>query len=268
MKKTTILTLVSVAAMLCASCDKNYHEVVAPDELGMPEHEYYIDETGGDLDVAYLSNKKGTITLVDPADKDWLQLGTTAFENDGDLPVHVLENNGFKRRADILFTTDTRKDTVSVFQSGTVEEKFFVFAESVLVMNGTGETHTVVTDINVPLSDVKTEVRYSGGEEWVKDCQLTNTALTFKTSDNSDRNYMRRALVVLTYKDGWDATQQGRHHLHSRRTAQRRHGERIHPSRGCHRRRLHRQHDRRQQRRRRAGGRLQAGHRCHRLLCQ
>ena len=207
MKKTTILTLVSVAAVLCASCDKNYHEVVAPDELGMPEHEYYIDETGGDLDVAYLSNKKGTITLVDPADKDWLQLGTTAFENDGDLPVHVLENNGFKRRADILFTTDTRKDTVSVFQSGTVEEKFFVFAESVLVMNGTGETHTVATDINVPLSDIKTEVRYSGGEEWVTDCQLTNTELTFKTSDNSDRNYMRRALVVLTYKDGWDATQ-------------------------------------------------------------
>ena len=203
MKKKTILTLASSALLLLAACDKNSHTVFAPDELGMPEHEFYVDKDGGDIEVSYLANKQGTVTLLEQDDKDWLQLGATSFETDGNLPVHVLPNDGFRRRADILFITDTRKDTVSLFQTGAVEDKFYVSANSMVVYNGTGGANTVVTDINVPLSDIKTEVRYSGDAEWITDCQLTNSAFSFRTIDNTDQDYMRRALVVLTYKDGW-----------------------------------------------------------------
>ena len=209
MKKTTILATGALAlALLLTGCDKNYHAVIAPDELGMADHEYYVDKEGGDISISYLSNKAGAISLLDEADNEWLQSDKTFGDKDGDLPVHILANSGFKRRADILFISDTRKDTVSVFQSGAVEEKFYVAAGSMVVYNGAGGANSVVTDINVPLDKISTEIRFSGDEEWIKDCQLSTSAFTFKTTDNPDRDYMRRANIVLTYIDGWDMKQE------------------------------------------------------------
>jgi len=211
MKKTTILFIAAIFALILplSSCDGNQFEVevFAPDELGMAEHKYYVGENGGDVDVPFLANRKGSVLLTEPSDESWIGLGITSFDADGTLPVHVGPNNGFKRSADILFETDTRKDTVCIFQRGAVEEKFYVAAGSMVVFNGTGEINTIATDINVPLSSISTEVRYSGDDEWIRECQLTNSTLTFKTADNPDKNYMRRALIVLTYKDGWKETQ-------------------------------------------------------------
>ena len=207
MRKTIISVFAFFAILLCPSCDKNYHEVFAPDELGMAEHEFLVEETGGDFDVDFLSNKKGSISLMDGNDYSWVQLGTGSFESDGSLSVSVKPNDGFKRRADILFSTDTRKDTVSIFQKGAVEEKLYVAASSMMVYNGTGEPCSVATDINIPLDEVTTEVRISGGEEWIKDCRLTSSSLTFSTTDNPDRSYMRRAYIALSYVDGWKEKQ-------------------------------------------------------------
>ena len=209
MKKTTILAIVSSGILLLAwSCDKNYHEVVAPDELGILEHEYFIGETGGDLEIPFLANKRGDVILLDEADGSWVQLGATSFDTDGDLKVHLQPNSGFKRRADILLSTDTRKDTVSIFQNGAVEEIFYVSENSMLVYNGTSEVNTVLTDINVPLDRIKMEVRFSGSEEWITDCQLTSSAFSFRTTDNTDKNYTRHANVILTYIDGWRVGQE------------------------------------------------------------
>jgi len=209
MKRNTLFIVSAFAFALClSSCDKNYHEVFAPDELGMPDHEFYVHEDGGDIDIPYLTNKAGTITLIDQADDAWLHLGVQTFDAvDGSFPVQVLPNEGFKRRADILLTTETRKDTVSVFQYGAIEEKFYVAASSLLVFNGTGEPNVVATEINVPLDRISTEVRLSGSEDWIYDCELTASSFSFSTTDNPDKNYMRNALIAISFKNGWDATQ-------------------------------------------------------------
>ncbi|MBR5704203.1 MAG: hypothetical protein IKX45_08140 [Bacteroidales bacterium] len=208
MKKITILSIVSSAVLLLfQSCDKNQHSVFAPDELGAPEHEYYVGENGDGIEIRFLSNKAGAVSLINQEDDSWVKLGTTSFKGDGAIPVQILKNDGIKRRSDILFVTDTRKDTVSVFQKGAVEEKFYVSAASMVVLNGSTEVNTVAADINVPLSSIKTEIRYSGSEQWITDCTIDNTSLTFKTTDNPDKNYMRRASINLTYIDGWRATQ-------------------------------------------------------------
>ena len=201
MKKNIILAIAScVLLLLGASCDKDRHDVVPPDELGAPEHEYYVAATGEDISIPFLANKEGTVSLVNQADESWVQLGERSFAAaDGSIPVHVLENTGFPRRADILFTTDTREDIVSVFQSGAVEELFDISAGSMVVFNGDGETHSVATDINVPLENIRMEIRYASGDGWVKDCHLTNSTFTFTTEDNTDRNYMRRALIAFSY---------------------------------------------------------------------
>ncbi|MBR6054720.1 MAG: BACON domain-containing protein [Bacteroidales bacterium] len=207
MKKTTLLAITAFALPLLFSCDKNSHDVFAPDELGMPEKEYYVGEDGGDIDIPFLTNKKGTISLIEQEDYDWVRLGTTSFSADGTLSVNIQRNDGFKRRANILFTTETRRDTVALMQDGPIEEKFYVSAASVVVYNDTDQINSVVTDINVPLDEIKTEVRYPAADEWIHDCNLSTTAFTFTTDDNPDSDYMRRARVVLTYVDGWEATQ-------------------------------------------------------------
>ena len=207
MKNKAIPVIAILALLLSQSCDKNTHEVFAPDELGMAEHEFYIGKDGGDLEIPFIANKKGEVSLLDESDEAWLEFGSTSFSKDGDLPLHISSNEGFPRCAEILFSTSTRKDTVTVYQDGAVEEKFYVSAGSMVVYNGTGEAVSVATDINVPLDKISTEVRFSGHEEWIKDCQLSNTAFTFKTTDNTDRDYTRRALIVLSYKDGWNKKQ-------------------------------------------------------------
>ena len=88
--------------MLLWSCDKDFHDVYAPDELGMPEHEFYVEKAGGEIEIGYLSNKPGTVTLVEEADGSWLQFGTTGFDGDGTLAVTAGRNDGLQRRADDL----------------------------------------------------------------------------------------------------------------------------------------------------------------------
>lgn len=207
MKKiTAIVSLVLVAAV---SCDKFSHEVFPPDELGMPNHEYYVEADGGDIEIDFLANKNGTVSIIGD-DAPWLSLGEKTFSKDGILPVSISGNSGFRRRADLLFQTDTRKDTVSVFQRGAVEDIFYVAAGSMVVYNGLDEVNTVKTTINVPLDNIQTEIFYSGDEEWIKDYSLTSEAFTFKTSPNPDAQYMRRATVFLTYTDGWRETHTAR----------------------------------------------------------
>ena len=210
MKKITIFTIASCALIwLCASCDKDRYDVVPADELGAAEHDYYVAAAGEDLEIPFLTNKPGTVSLANDADNQWIQLGLESFEGvDGSIPVRVMANDGFPRRADILIKTDTRKDTLSVFQHGAVEEIFEIAAGSMVVFNGTGEANTVVTDINVPLSNIRTEVRYAAGDGWIKDCELTQGSFSFRTEDNPDKDYTRRALIVLSYKNGWRETQQ------------------------------------------------------------
>ncbi len=208
MKQTSFLSVTAfLVILLLPSCEKNYYGVFAPDELGLPEAEFYVEQAGGDIDIQFLANKPGEFSLIDPENNSWIELRATTFEKDGQLPVHVKSNDGFKRRADILLSTETRKDTISVFQKGAVEEKFYIATSSMLVYNGGDGISTVSAEINVPLSRIRTEVRFSGQEEWIRDCQLTTSSFSFKATDNPDKNYKRRAIIVLSYVDGWNATQ-------------------------------------------------------------
>ncbi len=208
MKQTSFLSVTAfLVILLLPSCEKNYYGVFAPDELGLPEAEFYVEQAGGDIDIQFLANKPGEFSLIDPENNSWIELRATTFEKDGQLPVHVKSNDGFKRRADILLSTETRKDTISVFQKGAVEEKFYIASSSMLVYNGGDGISTVSAEINVPLSRIRTEVRFTGQEEWIRDCQLTTSSFSFKATDNPDKNYKRRAIIVLSYVDGWNATQ-------------------------------------------------------------
>ena len=209
MKQIRIFLIAVISVTLLQACDKTGHDVIAPDELGMATHEFEVAAEGGDIEVSYVSNKPGTMSLINQDDAAWVTLGATAFENDGSVKVNVRPNTGFPRRADILFDTQSRKDTVSVLQYGTEEEKFYIAAGSMLVYNGTGEPCSFTTDINVPLDKIGVEIICSE-EDWIKDYHLESNAFTFRTDDNPDKDYTRRGVIVLTYTDGWNQKRESR----------------------------------------------------------
>lgn len=193
--------------LLLQACGKNNPEFVPPILSDEPEQRYYVIESGDDIVIQVALNKAGSIYLLNPDDQAWLQLGSTIFSANGSVPVHVQKNDGGKRRADILFSAGKWKDTVSVFQYGAIEERFLVRTKSMVVYNGHDEVNSVATDINVPLESIKTEIRYTGSEAWIKDCKLESGSLRFKTTDNTDASSMRTARIILSYIDGWKDTQ-------------------------------------------------------------
>lgn len=211
MKKSILFALAFCAMLLMnASCDRgNKYGVTPPDELGLPEADIIVEKDGGNISISYLSNKAGSVSLVNPEDASWVQLGETSYgSTDGSIPVNVTSNSGFPRRADVSFKSDSREEVVSILQKGAVEETFLVTSHAVIATNGTGGRMTLAAEFAIPVDRIRTEIRFSGSDEWIQDCELTANSLSFKTIDNPDKDYSRRAIIALSFVDGWRETKE------------------------------------------------------------
>ena len=94
----------------------------------------------------------------------------------------------FEIRERCGLSTSTRKDTVTVYQYGAVEELFYVPAGSVLVYNGT-EENEIATAMNVPLNTVDVRLAYSGGNEWIKKYSEGDIANKRQASKEGQKNF-------------------------------------------------------------------------------
>ena len=210
MKNTNILlTSVAAFALMLAgtSCDRAHiGEVYAPDELGTTQKNFYVDVQGGDVEINILANKEGHVATVGECPK-WLTIHDDNFSNDATVRLSVGPNEDFQRHAKIILSTSTRKDTVTVYQYGAIQERFYVAAGSVLVYNGT-EQNSLKTDINVPLSTVDVHLVYPDDEAWVMDYEMRSDEFVFKAVDNPDKVNMRRAYLTLSHVNGWGEKQE------------------------------------------------------------
>lgn len=196
--KTQMIISIGILLLTLVACDKNQFVVYPPDELGAVEKTYEVEASSGSLSVPVLANAQGSVLVSE----NWLSPSVTAFDADFTLGLSYTANSGFPRHAEVFLETATRRDTVTVYQRGAKDELFHLKTSSLIVYNGSGQT-SVPVDINVPLDKVTTDVRYMSGEGWLQNCKLSGSSLSFTTSDNTDQNNMRRALVVLSYTDGW-----------------------------------------------------------------
>ena len=194
--KRIVLTFIPLLALL--ACEPEPFKIYPPDELGAVEKTFEVEASAGSVTVPVYANAHGSVT----ASESWISLDKFEFDADFDLGVSYSANSGIPRRSSVFLETATRRDTVTIFQKGAIEELFHLKTTSLIVYNGTGST-SVPLDINVPLEQVNTDVRYMNGEGWLSNCKLDNTSLSFTTADNTDPVNMRRALVVLSYTDGW-----------------------------------------------------------------
>ena len=194
--------LMAVAVLLAASCDKAYHEIYVADELGATQREFYVEAEGEELEVLIYANNVGTVKVSEDA-ASWVKISQSSFNSDFTLKVDASANQGFKRRANLIFEAGSVKDTVVLYQYGAIEEKCKILAQSMIVYND-GKVNSFETDINVPMDKIHQVVAYNTDEEWLSDMKLTENSFTFKAADNKDKFNMRSAYLTFQYRNGWD----------------------------------------------------------------
>ena len=195
------ITILFTIALAC-SCDKSQHSISLPDELGATQREHYVDAEGGTLEIDIYANKSGEVTFSDEV-ASWISVSDKSFNGDFTLNVTASANDGFRRRADLVLVTDTRKDTISFFQYGAIEEKCHIKAQSLVIYNDS-DLKSFETDINVPLDRIDMAISYSDNQEWISNCTLTENNFTFNADANKDVYNLRKAYISFEYRNGWD----------------------------------------------------------------
>jgi len=193
-----------VLAILAASCSKGELVIHESEELGAVNREVTVEAVSGNFDMEIYSNTDGNLTFSD----DWLSSQAPSFSGDMTVSIDYTANSGFPRHGFVFLKTDGRRDTVTVYQKGSQEEIFHLNTSALIVYNGKSGVNKVPTEINVPLENIKVEVRYMNGSDWVKEYNLTSDGLNFTLEDNTDMLNMRRAIIALMYTDGWGEVQE------------------------------------------------------------
>lgn len=193
-----------VAGLALAACSKDYYAYPA-DELGATKKSFEVSAEAGGISVHFYANSAGTAFT----DASWLHVENPSFNGDGTLSVRYDTNDGIPRHSHLLLETPTRRDTVTIYQKGAVDELFEFSSRQMLVYNrDAGQDIVVPATVTVPIEKVSI-LSVFPGYEWVSDIVLTATGLHFKTEENMDSG-TRRGSIFLSFVDGWGNTQEHR----------------------------------------------------------
>ena len=135
----------------CVGCQVDDAEYLYKDELGALTESFTVDSQTGRVSFKVYSNKSGSVSVMEG--REWLNVVTPTFKGDATVKVDYLYNEGFPRKGSVLLETSTRKDTVHIYQEGSVKELFEFPQTSVVVYNGRGDT-VIPAECNVEISDV------------------------------------------------------------------------------------------------------------------
>lgn len=199
------ISYIILTALLAASCYFDDMHLQQPEELGTDMDEYIVEAEGGEVGVIVYANMPGTGRLE--AETGWARIADPDFAGDDTLKVTVDANTGRQRMFRMVMETAARLDTVSIKQKGAFEEYFELSESEVIIVNGQGSA-SVPVNTNVDSTLLSYKVLYLGSEDasWIKSLTLAQGRLTISIEDNPDKTKFRRALVEVTYDDGWGET--------------------------------------------------------------
>ena len=201
MRKVAYILFLVILAVSCKIDGAEYLDV---DELGAKVREFYVGSDTGSFSFDLYANKKGSVTVTDGS--EWLRPDKSSFDGDATIRIDYLYNEGFPRKGTILLETQTRKDTVRVFQEGLQGELFEFPQTSVVVYNGMGDTVLPVRS-NIDGSSVNISVQYVDGKGWIRSVDLLDDSLVISTEDNTDPSARRTAYIGLSRTDLWGRPQ-------------------------------------------------------------
>ena len=207
MKKTFYIFSI-IFASAAASCTLvDDAEYASADELGAPVSSYTVTAEQGTLPFKVYTNKSGEAVVMEDA-RTWLAIADPKFEQDKTLVAEYRANDGYPRTGKILLVTETRKDTVYVYQEGKPESFNFTNTAAVVYNGPQGEVEHITeipAELSMPLREVDFEVAYiDQSTGWITEYGLNRTKLWIKTQNNPDSSALRHATITLKWTDGWE----------------------------------------------------------------
>lgn len=197
-----LILLLSIIGLV-TSCDFEKSRLQVPEELGTDADEYLVGADGGQTRVKVLTNMPGVAFLA--GDVSWARLLKTSFEADDVLTVDLAANAGPRRRVPLVVQTQARIDTVFIKQEGAYEQTLSLSATGVVVYNAAEDTRVGI-QTNIPAVDLKFSTIYldKDAAEWVRSVSIDGAQLVLSTQDNPSETDVRKAVVGVSYRDGWD----------------------------------------------------------------
>lgn len=194
--------IICAAFLLCACDDMRLQK---PEELGTDSDEYIVEAEGGQALVNVYANMKGSASVE--GSPSWLSLPVMEFDGDAILEVNVDQNNGARRMASVVLSTGVRLDTVLVKQKGEYQEFLDLTAASVVAYNGQGDTKAAISsNIDPSAISFKTVYLDADAPKWISNIRIEDGNVVLSTVDNPAEKKVRRAIVEISYVDGWNET--------------------------------------------------------------
>lgn len=193
---------ITIAACCAAlvSCSYQEPDIYERSALGAVEDYVEIPVEGGDGVFDVLSNGNYSITAYG-AGYEWLSFPSSSSGDDG-FSVHAEANDGVARTADLILSLGSSSDTVSVYQSGSVEPRFSLDDYGFALAAG-GGTFQKEIDTNIPVSGIT--VKAGGGLSWISGLEITESdgvvVLRFSYEPNNTASF-RKGTVSISYNRG------------------------------------------------------------------
>ncbi len=203
--RTVIALCVAASALVCA-CTQELVETTEGGELGAKNKITVVGSDAGSENIAVLSNGRYSIELLN--DADWLSFPATS-EGDKGVAVSFTANTGNRRQAVLHLSLDgdNHHDTLYVRQRGNAPE--LKFKNAGITVKGS-EASEIACELatNVPLEEIEADIEYTkGGSSWIGNVDIVARedadVLLFAAEANESDSQVRKAVVTLSYTDGW-----------------------------------------------------------------
>lgn len=194
------ISIFSLACLLC-SCDDM--RLQKPEELGTDADEYVIDAEGGNAKISVYANMPGKAFFNAPA--SWVHLSSSSFDGDAVIEVSADANSGPRRMVSLVLQTKARLDTVLVKQKGAVQEHLDITTAGVVAYNGMGDTRAEISsNVNPAAVSFRKVYLDADAPDWIKSVRIEGNQVVLSTVDNPKEKKVRRAIIEITYIDGWN----------------------------------------------------------------
>ena len=197
--------LVLLVGGVLFSCQKVADEMVDIHELAAPERIVEVDASAATHEVQVYANERFSAEIDGDA-ASWARLDRHTFAKDCMLRVEVDANEGLRRQASILLTSESGlRDTIRLRQQGDVE-LLSVAEQYQTVMGSRDSRHDLRLTTNVDTESLVCEILHPAEEpEWVEGVEFDDKgACIVKCKANPDADKMRRCDIVISFVSAWE----------------------------------------------------------------
>lgn len=187
------------------SCQKIADEMIDIHELAAPERIVEVGASAAIHELQVYANEQFSAEIDGDA-ASWARLDRATFEQDCMLRVEVDANEGLRRQATILLTSESGlRDTIRLRQQGDVEH-LSVAERYQTVMGSRDSKHDLQLSTNVDVESLSVKVSYEAeGESWVDGVEFDESgACIVRCKANPATDKMRRCVVAISFVSAWE----------------------------------------------------------------